>query len=81
MRPFLIRWPGNIPAGKVSNEIVHMVDMLPTFSRVAGYQVPSDRIIDWIDQWDFFLGKQRESNREGFSVYNGDELFANKWRN
>jgi arylsulfatase len=79
--PFLIRWPGNIPAGKVSNEIVHMVDMLPTFSRVAGYQVPSDRIIDGIDQWDFFLGKQRESNRKGFPAYNGDELFAYKWRN
>ena len=78
---FLIRWPGKIPAGKVSNEIVHLVDILPTFSRVAGYKVPDDRIIDGVDQLDFFLGKQEKSNREGFPVYNGDELFAYKWRN
>jgi arylsulfatase len=78
---FLIRWPGKIPAGKVSNEIVHLVDMLPTFSRVAGYKVPDDRIIDGVDQLDFLLGKQEKSNREGFPVYNGDELFAYKWRN
>ncbi|MHC4405532.1 MAG: arylsulfatase [Planctomycetota bacterium] len=78
---FLIRWPGKIPAGEVSNEIVHLVDMLPTFSRVAGYGVPNDRIIDGVDQLDFFLGKQEKSNREGFPVYNGDQLFAYKWRN
>ena len=78
---FLIRWPDKIPAGTVSNEIVHLVDMLPTFARVAGYEVPQDRIIDGVDQLDFFLGKQAASNREGFPVFNGDELFAYKWKN
>ena len=79
--PALIRWPGKIGAGKVSNEIVHIVDVLPTLSRIAGYKVPDDRIIDGIDQLDFILGKQRKSNREGFPAFNGDELFAYKWRN
>ena len=79
--PAIIRWPGKIPAGKISNEIVHMVDVLPTFSRIAGYKVPDDRIIDGVDQLDFFLGKQEKSNREGFPAFNGDELFAYKWRN
>ncbi|MDJ0847171.1 MAG: arylsulfatase [Myxococcota bacterium] len=78
--PFLIRWPGMIAAGSVSNEIVHMIDLLPTFAGVAGYDVPDDRIIDGVDQMDFFLGKQEESNREGFPAYNGDQLFAYKWR-
>lgn len=77
---FLIRWPGKIPAGSVSNEIVHITDMLPTFASVAGYEVPDDRFIDGEDQLDFFLGKQEKSNREGFPVYNGNELFAYKWR-
>ncbi len=71
---FLIRWPGKIRAGSVNNEIVHITDMLPTFSSVAGYDVPDDRQIDGIDQIDFFLGKQKESNREGFPVYWGDTL-------
>ena len=78
--PFLIRWTGKIPANSVSNEIVHISDLLPTFASVAGYEVPKDRIIDGIDQIDFLLGKQEKSNREGFPVYNGDQMFAYKWR-
>jgi arylsulfatase len=79
--PALIRWPGKIPAGVKTNEIIHMVDLLPTLSRIGGYELPNDRIIDGIDQLDFLLGKQKKSNREGFPAFNGDELFAYKWRN
>jgi arylsulfatase len=79
--PFIIRWPGKIPAGRVSNEIVHIVDMYPTLARVAGAQVPTDRAIDGIDQLDFFLGKQENSNREGFPAYVADRLQAVKWGN
>ena len=46
--PFLIRWPGKIPAGKVSNEIVHMVDTFSTFASIAGAKVPTDRLMEWI---------------------------------
>jgi arylsulfatase len=79
--PALIRWPKKIPAGQKSNEIVHIADLLPTLARVAGYEVPKDRIIDGVDQLDFLLGKQGKSNREGFPAYNGDDMFAYKWRN
>ena len=34
-----------------------------------------------MDQLDFLTNKQEKSNREGFPVYNGDELYAYKWRN
>ncbi|MHC4223693.1 MAG: sulfatase-like hydrolase/transferase, partial [Planctomycetota bacterium] len=78
---FIVRWPGKVAAGKTSNEIVHVTDLMPTFSRVAGYEVPRDRKIDGIDQLDFLTGKQAKSNREGFPVYNGDDLYAYKWRN
>ena len=79
--PCIIRWPNKIPAGQKSNEIVHMVDVLPTLAKVAGYKVPDDRMIDGVDQLDFLLGKQQKSNREGFPAYNGDDMFAYKWRN
>ena len=79
--PFLIRWPGKVPAGRVSNEIVHVVDIMPTLASVAGYKMPEDRIIDGVDQLDFFLGKQDKSNLEGFIVYNNDEIYGYKWRN
>ena len=79
--PFLIRWPGKIPVGSVSNEIVHVVDLLPTLGKIAGYDVPNDRIIDGVDQLDFFTGKQDKSNREGFIIYNNDDIYGYKWRN
>ena len=34
--PEMIRWPGHIPAGVVSNEIVQHHDWLPTFLAAAG---------------------------------------------
>jgi arylsulfatase A-like enzyme len=79
--PFIIRWPNNVPAGRVNNEIVHIVDIFTTFARIAGAGVPKDRPIDGVDQLDFFLGKQENSNREGFPAYVADRLSAVKWRN
>lgn len=78
--PFLIRWPGKTPAGAVSNEIVHEMDLLPTLARVAGGKLPRDRVIDGLDQLDFFRGKP-ESNRESVIVYLANEICGVKWRN
>ena len=44
--PFLVRWPGVIPAGKVSDEPVCSIDILPTVVEAAGAKAPSDRAID-----------------------------------
>jgi arylsulfatase len=79
--PFIIRWPGKVPAGNVNNEIVHIVDMYTTLAHVGGAEVPKDRPIDGVDQTDFFLGKQANSNRDGFPAYVADRLTAVKWRN
>ena len=79
--PFIIRWPGKVPAGRVNNEIVHIVDMFTTLARVGGATIPKDRPIDGVDQLDFFLGKQDASNREGFPAYVADRLTAVKWHN
>lgn len=79
--PFLIRWPGKIPAGSISNEIIHVVDLLPTLGKIVGYKVPGDRTIDGVDQLDFFMGKKKKSNREGFIIYNNDDVYGYKWRN
>jgi len=79
--PFIIRWPGKVPAGRVSNEIVHEVDTFTTFATIAGAQVPQDRPIDGMDQTDFLLGKKESSNREGFPVFVADRLEAVKWHN
>ncbi len=79
--PFIIRWPERVPAGSVSNEIVHEMDLFPTIARIVGARVPDDRIIDGVDQLDFFRGEQEASNRESVVVYVGSELYGVKWRN
>ncbi len=78
--PFMIRWPGEVAAGRVSNEIVHVTDLYATLARVAGAQVPADRPVDGVDQLDFFRGKREKSAREGFVYYIKQELRAVKWR-
>jgi len=79
--PFIVRWPGKVPAGKVSNEIVHQFDLYATLANIAGGEVPTDRIIDSKDMTDFFLGKQEKSGRDGFVIYVGDDIFGVKWQN
>ena len=55
--PFLVRYPGKIPAGKVSNDIVHQVDLFPTLANFVGGDIPKDRTMDGVDQSAFFTGK------------------------
>jgi arylsulfatase A-like enzyme len=44
--PCIMRWPGNIPAGSINNQITGIIDLLPTFCAIAGIEVPTDRVID-----------------------------------
>ena len=78
--PFILRWPGRVPAARVSNEIVHVVDLYTTIARIAGATLPTDRPIDGVDQSNFFFGNSEKSAREGFVYYIKDELRAAKWR-
>ena len=79
--PFLIRYPGKIPARQVSNEIVHAVDVFGTLAEFVGSEIPQDRILDGVDQSGFLMGKSEKSARESVIIYIGNELFGVKWRN
>ncbi len=79
--PFIIRWPNRIPAGRVSDEIVHGTDIFPTLVKLTGASLPTDRPIDGMDQSDFLLGKAEKSAREGILIWCADRLQAVKWRN
>lgn len=79
--PFIMRWPGHVAPGRISNEIVHQVDVFTTLGHLTGSRLPADRIIDGVDQSDFLLGRKEQSAREGFLCYVADTLHAVKWRN
>lgn len=78
--PMLIRWPGRVPAGRVTNEIVAMVDFFPTLAKLAGAKVPHGRAIDGVDETGFLLGQKEKSNRESILIFSGNTLLAVKWR-
>ncbi|MEM7600860.1 MAG: sulfatase-like hydrolase/transferase, partial [Verrucomicrobiota bacterium] len=63
--PALLRWPGKVPAGAESDAIVATLDVMPTFAALAGASdaVPTDRVIDGVDQRDLYFGESEEGNR------------------
>ena len=75
----MIRWPDRI-APNVSNEMFAIHDFLPTLASIVGAELPDDRPIDGIDQSDFLLGNQENSNREHLLTFIADRLMAVRWR-
>lgn len=64
--PCMMRWPGKIKAGSVSNEIVHHMDMLPTFASIAG---KTDIKADLLDGYTSkALGRDYTSHLDGYDV-------------
>jgi arylsulfatase A-like enzyme len=78
--PCIIRWPSKVPAGKVSNELVHLVDLFTTLVLTGGGTIPGDRQIDGMDMRAFLLGDAGESGRDTVLCIQGNRLQAIKWR-
>jgi len=76
--PGIVRWPGKVPAGKVSDAIFATIDFMPTFANLAGFEVPDDRVIDGIDQTELLLGKSKKG-RDNF-LYRDNAVRQGKWK-
>ena len=53
----IVRWPGQVPAGRVNNAVFATIDFLPTFATLCGFEVLKDRHIDGIDQTELLFGR------------------------
>jgi arylsulfatase A-like enzyme len=81
--PAMIRWPGTVPAGVVTNEMLASVDWLPTLAAMVGASnlVPKDRPIDGVDASAFMLGRSNATGRDSYMFFGVDgELMSIKWR-
>jgi arylsulfatase A len=82
--PCVVQWSEVIPAGMLNNELCTMMDWLPTFTYLAGGQVPEDRIIDGKNIWPLISGDTAaRSPHDIFYYYMGDQLQAlrdRKWK-
>lgn len=57
--PFLVRFPGKIPAGAVCAEMGTTMDLFPTCAALAGAEIPNDRPIDGQDLTPVWMGKAK----------------------
>jgi len=70
------RWPGMIEAGQLAGDMIHIADLYTTFARIAGAtkHIPTDRVIDGLDQTALFLNGEGHGRRDYVFIYSGDVL-------
>jgi len=74
----LARWPGVIAPNQIVGDIIHITDLFTTFAHLGGATkyIPTDRIIDGIDQTSLLLNGDTYSRRDYVHIYTGDILAA-----
>lgn len=73
-----IRWPVGIEAGSIVGDIIHVSDLFTTFARAAQatQNIPTDRIVDGVDQMPLLLMGDGKGRRDYVHVYDGPKLAA-----
>jgi arylsulfatase A len=75
--PTIALWPGKIPAGTSTDAITGMFDVLPTFVKLAGGTLPTERKFDGGDIWPLLAGTpDAKSPHDAFYFYRGLKLEA-----
>ncbi len=76
--PAFAWWPGVIAEGQIVGDIIHEVDLYTTFARLAGAtkNIPTDRIIDGLDQTALLLEGDTHGRRDYVFIYQGPVLGA-----
>jgi len=64
--PAMVRWPGHIAPGSVTNEIVHHMDWLPTFADIAGKADVKEDLLDGYHSQ--ALGRDYKIHLDGYDV-------------
>jgi arylsulfatase A-like enzyme len=64
--PGVVRWPGQVPAGEVSKEIIHMMDVLPTLLAAAGGKPDPAWKVDGADLLPVWVGQAKSPERTLF---------------
>lgn len=66
--PCIMRWPGVIPQGIISNQLASTIDVLPTLSVLTGTSLP-ERKIDGVDISAILKGDLKVTARKNFLYY------------
>ena len=75
-------WPGTIKPGQTAGDIIDVTDLYTTFARIGGatQNLPTDRIIDGLDQTALLLNGDTHGRRDYEFIYLGPNLAATIWK-
>ncbi len=73
--PFIVSWPGKVPAGRTSGQFITGLDLLPSLVHLAGADLPR-ATTDGQDLSGVLLGTRGAAARDSFLYYSGRELHA-----
>lgn len=76
--PAMAWWPGTIKEGQLVGDIVHVADLFTTFAHIGGATkyIPTDRVIDGINQTSVLLNGDTHGRRDYVFVYQGHTIAA-----
>lgn len=73
--PFIISWPGHVPAGTVdSASVVNALDMIPSLARLCHVRLPKNYAGDGTDRSTVLLGKPAARNKDMFWEYGRNDI-------
>ncbi|WP_444890388.1 sulfatase-like hydrolase/transferase [Microbulbifer sp. DLAB2-AA] len=76
--PAFAWWPGMVQPGQIVGDIIHITDLYTTFARLADASeyIPTDRVVDGLDQTALLLNGDTHSRRDYVFIYTGNQLGA-----
>lgn len=81
--PFIARFPGRIPPGRVCREMAGVIDVLPTLCGITGAPLPQGRELDGRDIWPLMTQDGAKSPHEAMFSLSGPNLAtvrSGKWK-
>lgn len=78
--PCVIRWPGVVPAGRITDGLLSQIDLYATLARIVSAEIPAGSAEDSYDQTAFIQGAERSArdtlvhntNANGYALRHGD---------
>jgi len=81
--PFIVRWPNKLPKGKICDEPVISLDVMPTVCAAVGAELPGDRVYDGRNMLPVLLGQAKGPLHESLFWDDGEGQWAvraGKWK-
>jgi arylsulfatase A-like enzyme len=78
--PFIASWPAKIPQGREIDATAMNIDFFPTFLKMAGIELPTDREIDGEDMLPLLQGATDEATHDAVYFIEGKKVMGLRTR-